>query len=196
MSLILKPTNGLTVSAFLDENGTLLIGHNFEPTAIWDECGADRLPVLLVSFNNDFKQAVVAYSLEELRTLIATTVHHIGIYFVRIVDLLPHVERLEAKLKELYRHSNRNNRVGRFALPFDEIEHQTPFARAILDKVFIVRAEAIYHAKEISYIAYSDLFHEIQIGMAPPDYLWTATHDQDGKIVDLKADLMKATRRE
>jgi hypothetical protein len=120
---------------------------------------------------------------------------------VKIVDLIPHVERLEARLKEILRREQiearlkeilrreqTKKRIGRFALPFEEIENQTPFARAILDKVFIIRAEALLHAKEVSYIAYSDMFEEIQLGMKVPDYFWTATIDETGKVTDLKAD--------
>lgn len=190
MTLQLKPTNGLTPEAFLEENGYRI--YHSGPHETWTRCGADRLPVLLV-MKDDYEMALVAYDLDEFLRIYRDENPLIGrIYLVKIVDLLPHVERLEARLKEKLRRESTKRRLGRFAIPFDYLDNQEPFghefARAILDKVFVIRAEALYGSSEISYVAFSDMFEEVQVGMKIPDYLWTATHDQDGTITELKAD--------
>ena len=189
MTLHLRPTNGLTLEAFLEENGDHIYKHS-GPYETWNRCGSDRFPVIVFQYD-EYKVAHVAIDLGELGIIFDRASRYgYEIYLVKIVDLLPHVERLEVRMKERLRRESTKRRIGRFAIPFNLLETADPFARAILDKVFIVRAEAQLYSKEVSYIAYSDMFDEIQIGLMVPGYLWTATTYQSGKIIDLKADRM------
>ena len=190
MTLHLRPTDGRTANEFLEQHGQHIYKHSV-PHETWNRCGADRLPVIVFKYD-EHEVAQVPCDVDDLMQIFLRSPER-EIYLVKIVDLIPHVERLEARLKERLRREQTRKRIGRFAIPFDDIERQTTFARAILDKVFIVRAEAQLYAKEVSYIAYSDMFEEIQLGMKAPDYLWTAMRADNGRIIGLKADRMDSS---
>lgn len=187
MTLQLRPTNGLTLEAFLEENGYRIYQHT-GPHEIWLRCSINRLPVFIVTKGEHF-QALVAYSLDEVtRICLENNLQAWSVHLVKIVDLLPHVERLDARLKERARAESEHKRLGRFAVPFEFLDRADPFARAIMDNVLVLRAEALYGSREISYVAYSDMFEEVQLGVKIPDYLWTATRDDHDNIIELKAD--------
>lgn len=77
---------------------------------------------------------------------------------------------------------NSNKRpIGWFTIDFREVERWQEFLPA-LSRFFVVRCDADYATRSFVYVAFSDLFQEIDACIAPPRYDLTFVRDDKGKV--------------
>jgi len=61
-------------------------------------------------------------------------------------------------------------KVGAFTIQCDLIDNQPGLVLRVLNGCIVVRAETIYHTKEIAYIAIAEHFEDVPVGGQVPEY--------------------------
>jgi hypothetical protein len=82
--------------------------------------------------------------------------------------------------------TNLNKRLGSFVLAFITIYEDTESARAALDGMVVIRAEPIYQARWVRYVAMHEAFDEVPDGASfdsLPFYTFELTRQPDGSFV-------------
>lgn len=79
-------------------------------------------------------------------------------------------EDLLEKIEKAPKIEPNKHRVGKFRIPKRFIHDRE--AKIIFSKCVPVRAEYMFYGDYIEYVAYSDLFEEIEEGCEPPVYEW------------------------
>jgi hypothetical protein len=70
-------------------------------------------------------------------------------------------------------------RVGKFYVSEGFIEDSESGIREVMKRCVIVRAEYIWHKGLFEYIAFSDCFDPVPVGVAIPEYVWEFTMKED-----------------
>ena len=98
------------------------------------------------------------------------------------------VEPKEIQSDERYELLIGQNRIGRFRISDGLLRISLGQLMDVLfQRVFIVRAEHLYHNHQIEYIGYSDLFKPNDSGSMPPYYEFVFDKQPDGTIlIDVK----------
>jgi hypothetical protein len=78
-----------------------------------------------------------------------------------------------------------NKRIGSFVLAFVTIDQNPESARAALDGMVVIRAQPIYSARWVAYVAMHDEFEEVPDGLSfdeLPFYTFELTRQPDGSF--------------
>lgn len=76
-------------------------------------------------------------------------------------------------------------RLGRFNVPRIYIAKFPEDVMEVLSKCLIVRAETLYHADAIEYIAFSEMFEPCEDGCEPPMYVADMEQTMDQETGDI-----------
>ena len=82
-------------------------------------------------------------------------------------------------------------KVGAFTIQCDLIDDEPDMVRRVLSGCIVVRAETIYHTKEIAYVAIAEHFEDVPTGCQVPEYDILISKGENGedKIQFLKKDV-------
>jgi hypothetical protein len=70
-------------------------------------------------------------------------------------------------------------RLGLFSIPTPWIQDGRLEVKLIMSKCIVVRAERMFVADRVDYVAISEHFRDLPPGEIPPEYVWTFS-EQDG----------------
>jgi hypothetical protein len=85
------------------------------------------------------------------------------------------------------------NRVGKFTVPNDLVEHNYEYLVTVLSllKFIPTRAESLYHSRAFEYVGFSPKFAEIQLEEEVPKYVLTSVRNAFGAVADVDVEIMK-----
>lgn len=88
----------------------------------------------------------------------------------------------------------KREQIGKFTIPFGMVDKHPEKVAAIFAmlKLVPVRAENMFHSREIEYIAISERFPEISRNEVVPLYILTITSDNKGWPQTVQVDRVKA----
>ena len=75
-----------------------------------------------------------------------------------------------------------NRRKGKFRIAFEFLDNDWELLLKPMSEVLVVRAEALYDARAIEYLAYSNNFDEVEIGSEAPYYCVQLTKTENGAL--------------
>lgn len=64
----------------------------------------------------------------------------------------------------------KENKIGTFTLQMDVLERYPEVVMQVMSKLIVVRAEFMFHSKEVEYMAYSNMFEHVTFGSKVPKY--------------------------
>ena len=70
-----------------------------------------------------------------------------------------------------------DNRIGKFTISYLYLQTNKNDILTLMGNMIIVRAESLFHENVIEYIAYSELFDEIEQGLEIPSYIIYSSND-------------------